>query len=222
MIVFILCAAMLTAIAVGLVAIPLVRPLRTQLAAAPWAAIFACVVLAGGSTALYLKWSNWSWQRDPGIDSPQSPIEVLVHHLDDHPGDLDDWLKLGRSYDILQEYPLAVHAFERADKAADGRSAPALVGEAEALIMIRDSSLDGRAGRLIERALVLAPNSPKALFFGAATALRQGKLTLARSRFSKLLAMNPPANVKVVLKREIAGIDSKLAANAPATAPKKN
>ena len=47
---------------------PLVRPLRTQLAAAPWAAIFACVVLAGGSTALYLKWSNWSWQRDPGID----------------------------------------------------------------------------------------------------------------------------------------------------------
>ncbi len=222
MIVFILFAAMLTVIAAGLVVIPLIRPLRTPLPSAPWAAILSCVLLAGGSTALYLKFSNWSWRLNPGIASPESPIEVLIHHLDDHPGDLDDWLKLGRSYDILEEYPLAVRAFERADKVAHGRSAPALIDEAEAMIMIHDSSLEGRAGRLFDRALALDPNSPKALFFGAATALRQGDLTLARARFSKLLAMNPPANVKVVLRREIAGIDSKLAANMAATAPKKN
>jgi cytochrome c-type biogenesis protein CcmH/NrfG len=222
MIVFILSAAMLTAIAAGLVVIPLIRPLRTQLPAAPWAAILSCVLLAGGSAALYLKYSNWSWRLNPGVASPQSPIEVLIHHLDGHPNDLGDWLKLGRSYDILEEYPLAVRAFERAGKVAHGRSAPALIGEGEALVLIHDSSLDGRAGRLFDRALALAPNSPKALFFGAATALRQGNLALARVRFSKLLAMNPPENVKIVLKREIAGIDSKLRANVAPTAPKKN
>lgn len=222
MIVFILCAAILTAIAAGLVVIPLIRPLHTQLPPASWAAILTCILLAGGSTGLYLKLSNWSWRLHPGVASPESPIEQLIGDLDAHPGDLDDWLKLGRSYVILHEYPLAVRSFARANKVAHGRSAPALVGEAEAMILIHDSSLEGRAGKLIERALVLAPNSPNALFFGAAAALHRGNLTLARARFSKLLAMNPPANVKLMLKKEIAGINSRLASNVSATASKRN
>lgn len=222
MVLFILLATMLVVVGAALIAIPLVRPLRSQRPPARWTALGACALLALGSAVLYVALSNYPWSRFPGAASPQSPVERLVHHLDAHPDDLDGWLKLGRSYVIIQEYPLAVRAFARADAVAHGRNAPALVGEAEAMILIHDTSLDGRAGRLIERALVLSPDSPKALFFGAAAAMRRGDLTLARARFSKLLAMNPPADVKTVLKREIAGIDSKLASNVPATAPKKN
>lgn len=78
----------------------------------------------------------------------------------------------------------------------------------------------GPAGQLIERALVLEPNSPKALFFGAAEAMRRGDLTLARSRFSKLLAMQPPPNVQLVLKREIAAIDAKIGSKKRKSSPK--
>ena len=215
MIVFILFATMLTVIAAGLVVVPLIRPLREPLPPARWAALLTCVALAGGSAALYLKVSTWSWRLNPGIESPQSPIEQLIGHLDDHPKDLDAWMKLGKSYVVLQEYPLAVRAFRHADHVAAGRSAPALIGEAEAMILIHDSSLDGQAGRLIERALVIDPNSPKALFFGAAEAMRRGELPLARARFSKLLAMRPPQDVQIVLKREIAAIDAKLEAKKP-------
>lgn len=210
MIVFILFAALLTVIAAGLIVIPLMRPLGTQLPRASKAAVFAIVVLAGGSAALYMHFSNWSWSRNPGVASPQSPIEVLIHHLNGHPKDLDDWLKLGKSYIVLQEYPFAVRAFKRANRLTDGHDAAGLIDEAEAMILIHDSSLDGEAGKLIERALVLAPNSPKALFFGAAEAMRRGQLALARTRYSKLLAMNPPTKVQIVLKREIADITSKL------------
>lgn len=220
MIAFILLATLLTAIAVGLVLIPLIRPLRTQRGPAPWAALGASLLLAVGSATLYLHFSTWSWRLNPGVDSPQSPIEQLIGHLDAHPRDLDAWLKLGKSYVVLQEYPLAVHAFRHADQVADGRSAAALIGEAEAMILIHDSTLDGAAGQLIERALVLEPNSPKALFFGAAEAMRRGDLTLARTRFTKLLAMQPPPDVQLVLKREIAAIDAKMGAKKPKSAPK--
>jgi cytochrome c-type biogenesis protein CcmH/NrfG len=215
MIVFILFATLLTAVAAGLVVIPLIRPLRTQRAPAHWAALFACVVLAGGSAALYMTFSNWSWQKNPGVASPQSPVVQLIDHLDRHPRDLTAWLKLGKSYNILQEYPLAVRAFRHADRVAGGRNAAALLGEAEAMILIHDSSLDGQAGQLIERALVLDPNSPKALFFGAAAAMRRGDLTLARTRFNKLLAMNPPPDVRSMLQQEIAAIDAKLGVKQP-------
>ncbi len=220
MIVFILFATMLTAIAAGLIVIPLIRPLRTQMPPAHWAALLACVVLVGGSAGLYVKFSNWSWRRNPGVASPESPVEQIIGHLDAHPKDLNDWLKLGKSYVILQEYPLAVRAFRHADHLVGGRSAPALIGEAEAMILIHDSSLDGQAGALIERALAIDPDSPKALFFGAAEAMRRGDLPLAKARFSKLLAMNPPPDVQIVLKREIAVINAKLAGKKPESAAK--
>ncbi len=210
MIVFILFVTLLIAIAAGLIVVPLIRPLRTPVPPARWTALLVCAVLAAGSVGLYLKSSNWPWKRYPGVASPQSPIITLIDHLDRDPKDVDDWLKLGRSYIIVQEYPFAVRAFARANQVADGRNATALVGEAEAMILIHDSSLEGRAGQLIDEALAIDPTSPQALFFGAAEAMRLGDLPLARARFSKLLAMNPPAQVKTMLKQEITAIDAKL------------
>jgi cytochrome c-type biogenesis protein CcmH len=221
MIAFIILAAALAASCVAVIAVPLLKPVPSKAAAAPWAAIGAAVVLVAGSVGLYATWSNWSWHKSPGIASPEGMVERLVHRLNDHPDDVAGWLMLGRSYVVLQEYPLAVRAYERADRAADGRSADALVGEAEALTLIDESQLSGQAGQLIERALTIDPTSPQALFFGAAAAMRRGELPLARARFTRLLALNPPANVKAILEQEISGIDARLAAGSPDPAPKK-
>jgi cytochrome c-type biogenesis protein CcmH len=207
MILFIVLATALAVICAALIAVPLLKPAPSQPSRAPWTALAATGVLVVGSVALYTTWSNWSWSKSPGVESPEGMVERLVHQLNDHPDDVPGWLMLGRSYVALQEYQLAVRAYERADRVAGGRSAEALLGEAEALTLMDDSQLSGQAGRLIERALAIDPTSPQALFFGAAAALRRGELPLARTRFTKLLALNPPARIKAILEQEISGID---------------
>jgi cytochrome c-type biogenesis protein CcmH len=218
MIAFIVIAAMLAAACVVIIAVPLLKAAPATPRAA-WTAIAATCVLAAGSVGLYAAWSNWSWQKSPGVASPEGMVEKLVHQLNDNPDDLTGWLMLGRSYVALQEYPLAVRAYRRADQAANGRSADALIGEADALMQIDDTQITGQAGQLVERALAIDPSSPKALFFGAAVALRRGDLPLARARFSRLLGLNPPADVKAILQQEISGIDRQLAAAHPDPAP---
>jgi cytochrome c-type biogenesis protein CcmH len=86
----------------------------------------------------------------------------------------------------------------------------ALTGEAEALVMNDESELTGRAGHLIEQALALDPNSAKALFFGGAAAVRQGKLALGKERFQKLLSLNPPEGIRPILQQQIDAIDQRL------------
>ncbi|MGH8320201.1 MAG: tetratricopeptide repeat protein [Steroidobacteraceae bacterium] len=221
MIVFIVLATALAVICMAVIAVPLLKPVPSRAAAVPWTALAAVGVLAVGSAALYPTWSNWSWRQSPGVASPEGMVERLIHKLNDHPDNVSGWLLLGRSYTQLEEYPLAARAYQRADHVAGGRSADALVGEANVLTMMDNSALDGQAGRLIERALAIDPTNPQALFFGAAMALRRGELPLARTRFSKLLALNPPARIKTILGQEISAIDRKLAAGASDPSPKK-
>jgi cytochrome c-type biogenesis protein CcmH len=221
MIAFIVVAALLAALCVAVVVVPLLRPGASQAAATPWTALAAGGVLVIGSAGLYATWSNWSWSKSPGAASPEGMVEKLVHQLNEQPDDLPGWLMLGRSYVALQEYQLGVRAYERADRVAGGRSADALVGEAEALTLMDDTQLNGQAGRLIEQALTIDPASPQALFFGAAAAMRRGELPLAKARFTKLLSLNPPDRIKAILEQEIAGIDRQLATAHTDPAPKK-
>jgi cytochrome c-type biogenesis protein CcmH len=218
MITFVLLAAALTVAGVIVVAIPLLRRGVTAAAPgpAPWAAVAATGLLVVGSAVLYVSWSNWPWRTVTAGDSPQSMVSRLARQLERDPQNLDGWLMLGRSYLALQQYPLALRAFERADRLSDGKNADALTGEAETLALTDESELNGRASRLIERALVLAPDSGKALFFGAAVAARRGDLPLARARFVKLLAMDPPADVRPLIEQQITAIDAKLGGAPPA------
>jgi cytochrome c-type biogenesis protein CcmH len=216
MVTFVLLAAALTMVVLVALAIPLLRRRKNAAAPARWAALGAASLLVIGSALLYVTWSNWPWRPASAADSPQTMVAHLARQLERDPNNLEGWLMLGRSYTVLQEYPLAVRAYQRADRLSGGKSAEALTGEAEALALNDESELDGRAGRLVERALLLAPDSGRALFFGAAIAARRGDLTLARARFAKLLAMNPPPSVRPLLEQQLSVIDERLAGTAPA------
>lgn len=213
---FILLAAALVLAAAALIAVPLLRT-RPALKPALWTALACTAVLALGSTTLYASLSNWSWHQSPGTGSPESMVEQLVHHLDAHPNDLDGWLMLGRSYLVLQEYPLAARAYGRAVQLS-GTNTEALLGQAQALILVDRTTLTGRAGDLIERALALAPNNPEALFFGAVVALHRDQLSLARGRFERVLALHPTANVQRAIESQIAAIDQRLPPGAAGSA----
>jgi cytochrome c-type biogenesis protein CcmH len=219
MITFVVLAAVLTIAGVALIAIPLLKKKPVEYSPAPWAALIATGILALGSTVLYLRWTNWSWQTTVADDSPQTMVARLARRLEKDPQNLEGWLLLGRSYTQLQEFQLAARAYSRADRLAGGKNAEALIGQAEALARGDETELDRRAGRLIEQALLVDPTSGKALFFGAAVAMRRGELPLARERFTKLLALNPPDNIKPLLQKQIETIDQQLAGGAPAGAP---
>jgi cytochrome c-type biogenesis protein CcmH len=218
MITFLLLAGVLIIAGVAVIAVPLLRRLPTQLAPAPWTALAAAGVLVIGSAVLYATLTNWSWHSAPADDSPQTMVARLARQLESNPQDLNGWLMLGRSYTVLEQFPLALRSFERADRLAGGKNADALVGEAEALTMSDEAELDGRAGRIIEQALVLDPNSGKALFFGAAAAVRRGDLALGKERFQKLLSMNPPEAIRPILQQQIDGLERRMAGTGDAGA----
>jgi len=209
MVPFVLLAAVLSLGAVVAVATPLLR--RAPAAPSHWAALAATGLLTVGSAVLYVSWSNWPWRSAAAADTPQTMVARLARRLERSPDDLSGWLMLGRSYTVLEEFPLAVRAFERAQLLSGGKSAEALVGEAEALALEDESELDGRAGQLVDQALAVAPEYGQALFLGATVAARRGDLALARQRLSKLLAMNPPQNLRPILEQQIRVIDEKLA-----------
>ncbi|HVN45639.1 MAG TPA: hypothetical protein VMT66_10320 [Steroidobacteraceae bacterium] len=218
MVAFVLLAAALTMASVLLIAVPLLRPRAAGAPVAPWTALAAGGLLVVGSATLYVIWSNWPWHATQVADSPQSMVSRLARRLEHDSNDLNGWLMLGRSYTVLQEYPLAARAFRRAVQLSDGKSAEALTGLAEALALSDENALDGEAGRLIEQALTLDPDSGRALFYGAAIAARRGDLPLARKRFAKLLALNPPEAIRPMIEQQIATIDERLSGTPPKVA----
>ncbi len=215
---FVLLVAAVSVALVTLVAVPLVRAGAEQ-PPARWAALGTAVLLIGGGSLLYAQWSNWKWHQVSEADSPQTMVARLARRMEQDPQNLDGWLMLGRSYLVLQEYPLALRSFERADRISGGKSAEALMGQAEALALTDESELAGRAGKLIEQALVMEPDSGKALFFGAAAAQHRGDLSLARERYARLLSMNPPASVRPLIEQQVRALDERLAGTPGVPAP---
>ncbi len=214
---FLLFASLMTVMAIlacCLIAVPLLlRRQRGPLAG--WAAAVVAVLVLGGSAVLYGTWSTWNWNTPTAEATPEGMVGRLARRLEKQPEDLPGWLLLGHSYSQLEQYPMAVRAYQRADRLADGRNAEALTGLAEALILGKQSELDGRAGRLFEQALVLDPRSTKALFYSAIAAMERGEKPLARSRFVTLLEGNPPAEVRSLIERTVQSLDA-TAPSAPA------
>ncbi len=212
MITFIVIAAAMVLAVTAVIAVPRLSR-RRDAPQSSWTALAVLAVLLVGTGALYGAFSNWNWsqpQAQTPDGSPQSMVATLARRLARNPNDLNGWLLLGRSYSVLQEMPLAVRAYERANDLGKGENVDALMGLAESLIGQDDSQLGGRAGQLVEKALALAPQSPKALFYGAAVAIQHKQLPLARERFAALLAENPPDNVRPIIQQQISAIDQAL------------
>ena len=212
---FILIAIALTIVAVGVVVVPLVRKSQATPSPAIWAAFAATGVLVFGAGGLYLAWSNWDWKQADAGDTltPQNMVSRLARRLEKNPDDLDGWLRLGHSYTVLEQYPLAIRAFQKANELGGGKNFDALLGLGESLVLSSDTEFTGRGSRYLEQALALQPKNGKALFYGAVAAVRRGELPLARERFTALLTLDPPPqdNVRAIFEQQIQAIDAQLA-----------
>jgi cytochrome c-type biogenesis protein CcmH len=205
---FILIAGSLAAGTALLLLRPLVRRRDDgRPVAIPAALVLAFVLLAGGAT-LYTAFSNYTWQA--GASSAESPAAMtarLAKRLARGSGTIDEWLQLGRSYAVLEQFPLAIRAYQRADQLAGGQNAEAVLGIAEVLVAQNVEELRGRGGRLAERALALDPASRKALFYSAFAALGRGEPALARGRIQQLLANEDSPDVRALLERGLQSAD---------------
>ena len=212
-------ATALTVLVAAIILWPLLRSAETPRARIAASIVF--VLLAGGAAALYARWSNYVFDAPVEANTPAEMVAKLARRLEQQPGDVAGWLMLGRSYAALGQFPLAQRAYQRADRLENGRNAEALAGWAEALVLQADGKIDERAGRMFEQALALQPDSEKALFYGAIVAQRRGDNAVAATRFEKLLAFDPPADVRPIIERQIAqlkGLASAPVAGVAATA----
>jgi cytochrome c-type biogenesis protein CcmH len=182
------------------------------------AAVGVLFVLLLGGAGMYAAFSNYAWVETPSVsDTPAAMTAKLARRLAAQPDDLSGWLQLGRSYQVLEQWPLAVRAFQRADRLSNGQNVDAILGIAESLFAEDQESLRGAAGHLFERALQLDPNSQKALFYSAFAALGRGELPVAKERLQRMLTLNPPPEIRDILEKSIANIDAQAAAaNGPA------
>lgn len=208
MIGFVALAVVLAVLAVAFITLPLLRRERSTPPA--WRA----AALAGGalvviSAALYVAMGNSGWAHQKR--SPDA-ISSLMRHLAGAPDDIAAWDALGQDYTSIGEYPLSLRAYERANRLAKGTDAEALAGMGAAMLMGGDHGQSARAAQFLDRALLLNPRSPKALFYGAVAAYAQGRYKVSRDRFQTMLTLQPPppADVVQALKKQIALIDQRL------------
>jgi cytochrome c-type biogenesis protein CcmH len=207
---FIAIAVLFTAVAVGLVAWPLLRRADRPRAAVSAAAFAAALPLAAFLAYFWL--SNWDW-RDP----PEPPaadardLERVIAQLQEklvrQPEDAQGWKLLGRSATVLGDYALARRAFGEAYTRTQGKDADAVVGYAESLILLDEREIDGQAAALFERALELEPDNARALWYGGIVAYRRGELKLAQQRWVELQDHELPPDLRQVLAERLAELE---------------
>jgi cytochrome c-type biogenesis protein CcmH len=114
----------------------------------------------------------------------------LAQRMADKPDDPVGWLMLGRAYKALGRPADAVGAFEQANRRRPG-DAEILIEYAEAKAQVA-GSLAGEPRRLLEQALAVAPNDPKALTLAGAAAFEARDYDKAIAYWERLAARMPP------------------------------
>ncbi len=106
------------------------------------------------------------------------------------PDDVQRWTMLARSYSFLQRLPEASRAYSRAIALAPN-DAQLLADHADVLGGLQGRRLDGEPMRLVERALQIDPNNPKALALAGTAAFDRKDFAGAVAFWSKARQVVP-------------------------------
>ena len=119
-------------------------------------------------------------------------VAQLAEKLKKQPDNPEGWAMLARSYSRLGRHAEAVPAYEKA-VAQRGDDARLLADYADTLAVQNNRSLTGAPMKLVERALRIDPNSPKALALAGTDAFER-KDYPAAVRYWEKLAQGMPAD----------------------------
>ena len=132
----------------------------------------------------------------------EANVEALAKRLEQNPTDANGWRMLGRSYLTLEKYKEAAIAFARAS-ALRPDDADLLADYAFALGMANGQRLRGQPQELIDKALKLDPENPKALELAGTAAYEAKNYTEAIGYWERLLQKSSDAELTTALTERI-------------------
>jgi cytochrome c-type biogenesis protein CcmH len=122
-------------------------------------------------------------------------VASLAKRLEQNPGDSQGWIMLARSYSLLERYSEAITAYAKAT-ALVSDDADMWADYAFALAMVNGQRLEGKAVELVNKALELDPNNPKALELAGSAAFEARNYKQAIDYWERL-EKRLPANSEV-------------------------
>ncbi|MGH6920744.1 MAG: tetratricopeptide repeat protein, partial [Geminicoccaceae bacterium] len=117
-------------------------------------------------------------------------VAGLAARLEEQPGDIDGWRRLGRSYQVLGEPQKAADAYRQVAVALPD-DLEAQLDYADALLAAAPDDLPPAALRQMRRVLALDPQNPLALFYLGQAAAQAGDAATARAHWQLLLGQVP-------------------------------
>jgi len=222
---FIVVAALMVALALAALLVPLVREGRRS---GHTRGVFVlclsiALLLPLGAGVLYLKvgtpaaLNGVSAQAQTPISLPQA-IAQLRQHLAQQPDDQQGWMLLAQTSAMMRQPGDARDAWDHVLK-LDANNAEAMVGWAESDSMLRaDHRIDGRARELLQRAVKQHPDNQRGLWLLGISDFQRGDYRSAAATWRLLQPqLEPGSSVAQSVAEQIAIADAR-AGGAPADA----
>lgn len=223
--VFVIAAAVMVAVALATLLLPLLRQgRRSGRPRGVFAvALLIALVLPLSTGALYLLVGtpaalNGVTAAAAAPISMQQALTELRAHLKQQPDDLQGWMLLAQTSSMLRQPAEARDAFDQVLRLAPN-NAEAMVGWAENDSMMRsDHLIEGRALELLKRAVQLHPDSQRGLWLLGISDFQRGAYREAAATWRLLQPqLEPGSNVAKAVAEQIAVADAR-AGGAPAGA----
>ena len=132
-------------------------------------------------------------------------VKGLAARLEQTPGDVDGWMRLGRSHGVLNQLDESIKAYGRAAEQAPER-VDVQMAYARALFPkgTPETAMPEAFKNVIRQVLVLDPTLPEAMFYGGMIAAREGDAKTARDLWGRLLErLGPDAPVRPALEQRL-------------------
>jgi cytochrome c-type biogenesis protein CcmH len=136
-------------------------------------------------------------------------VKRLAERLEQNPDDVDGWVRLGRSYGVLNQPADSIKAYARAAKQAPERI-DVQMAYARALFPkgTPETAMPGVFKNVIGRVLKLDPALSEAMFYGGMIAANKGDAKTARDLWGRLLErLGPDAPVRPALERRLKALE---------------
>ena len=136
----------------------------------------------------------------------ESMVASLAARLEDEPNDIEGWIRLARSYDVLKRPIDTREALARA-AALNPDNVDILIFFARAIRAVRDGKPTGESIAVMQNVLSISPNSVEALWFVAQAEIAAGNIEIAKIHLQRALALLPASSVdRPEVERAIEGL----------------
>ena len=167
----------------------------------PWAWVVGVAVLVPLLTfGLYATLGSPDFAKLAAAGTPDAPafsdkqivgmVDTLAEKMKNNPNDAQGWALLGRSQRVLERWPQAAQAFERANQLSPN-DAQLLADYADVLAMTQQGNLNGRPFDLIVQALKADPENKKALALAGTAELNRRNFGPALGYWERLQKLLP-------------------------------